>query len=48
MNYIIEMDSGAMIHIQNFIKVYSAIQELVGDGYTDTRTQTACRARKPN
>jgi hypothetical protein len=49
MNYAVEMDSGAMIHTQSFIEVYSAFrQELVGgEGDTGTQTQTAWRAHTP-
>jgi hypothetical protein len=31
MKYAIEMDSGAMIHIQSFIKFNSAVQKLIGE-----------------
>jgi hypothetical protein len=39
MKYAVEVDSGAMIYIQNFIKTDSATQKLMGEGgreYTDT------------
>jgi hypothetical protein len=32
MKYAVEMGSGAMIYIQNLIKIGSAIQELMGEG----------------
>jgi hypothetical protein len=35
MKYAIEMDSGAMIYILNFIKIGSGIQKLIGGGFTD-------------
>jgi small-conductance mechanosensitive channel len=36
MKYTVEMDSGAMIYIPNFIKIGSAIQNLIrGDSQTD-------------
>jgi hypothetical protein len=39
MKYAVEMSSGAMIYIQSFIKISSAIQKLTGeDTYTDTHT----------
>jgi hypothetical protein len=37
MNYALEMGSGAMICIPSFVKIGSAIQNLIG-GYTDTQT----------
>jgi hypothetical protein len=41
MKYSVEMGSGAMIYIPNFIKIGSGIQNLTGGEYTDTQTQTA-------
>jgi hypothetical protein len=40
---VIEMSSGAMIYIPNFIKTGSAFQEAVGSGYK----QTAWQSYKP-
>jgi hypothetical protein len=37
MNYAVEMGSGAMIYIPSFIKIYSAILDLIG---ADTQTHT--------
>jgi hypothetical protein len=34
MKYAVEMGSGAMIYISSFIKVGSAIQNLMGGGFT--------------
>jgi hypothetical protein len=39
MRYTVEMRSGAMIYVPNFIKTGSAIQKLMG-GYTDTDSMT--------
>jgi hypothetical protein len=38
MNYAFEMGSGAMIHIPSFIKIGSAIQNLIGVRGGDTQT----------
>jgi hypothetical protein len=37
MKYAVEMDSGAMIYIPSFIKIYSGIQKMMGGG-GDTQT----------
>jgi hypothetical protein len=37
MKYAVEMGSGAIIYIPNFIKIGSGIQMLMGGGYTDTQ-----------
>jgi hypothetical protein len=37
MKYAVEMGSGAMIYIPNFIKIGAGIQKLIG-GFTDTQT----------
>jgi hypothetical protein len=36
MNYAVEIDSGAMIYIPNFIRISSGINKLVGDIYRHT------------
>jgi hypothetical protein len=36
MQYAAEMGSGAIIYIPSFIKIGSAIQKLMGEGYTDS------------
>jgi hypothetical protein len=36
MKYTDEVSSGAMIYIPSFIKIGSAIQKLMGKGYTDS------------
>jgi hypothetical protein len=36
MKYAVEMGSGAMIYIPNFIKIGSGIQKLRGRGFTET------------
>jgi hypothetical protein len=36
MKYAVEMGSDAMIYIPSFIKSGSAIQKLMGGGYTDS------------
>jgi hypothetical protein len=38
MKYAVEMGSGAMIYIPNFIKIGSGIQKLIGGAFTDTQT----------
>jgi hypothetical protein len=35
MKYTVDMISGAMLHIPNFIKIGSDIQNLTGVGFTD-------------
>jgi hypothetical protein len=37
MNHVVEMGSGAMIHIPSFMKIGSDIQKLM-EGYTDTQS----------
>jgi hypothetical protein len=36
MKYAVEMGSGVMMHIPNFIKIGSGIQKLLGGGYRHT------------
>jgi hypothetical protein len=38
MKYAVEMGSGAMIYIPNFVKIGSSIQKLLGRGFTGTQT----------
>jgi hypothetical protein len=48
MKYAVEMGSGAMIYIQNSIKVDSGIHESMGRGNSQTDSQTtAWRSHKP-
>jgi hypothetical protein len=42
-NYVIEVGSGAVIHVPSFIKIGSGIQKLIGG----IHTQTATRSHKP-
>jgi hypothetical protein len=37
MKYAVEVASCAMIYIQNFVKIVSAVLEFIGRGYTDTQ-----------
>jgi hypothetical protein len=41
--YVVEMGSGAVMHIPSFIKIGSAIQKLIGGIHRHTDTQTAWR-----
>jgi hypothetical protein len=34
------MVSGAVIYIPSFIKIGSGVQKLIGEGYTDTHTDS--------
>jgi hypothetical protein len=45
MKYGVEMGSGAMTYIPSFIKIGSAIEKLLREGYTDI--QTAWRLHNP-
>jgi hypothetical protein len=46
MKYAVEMGSGAMTYIPNFIKIGSGIQNLMrGDSQTHKHTQTAWKAQ---
>jgi hypothetical protein len=38
MKHAIEIDSGAMIHVQSFINIASGIQNLLGGGGDPTQT----------
>jgi hypothetical protein len=38
MKYAVEMGSGIMIYIPNFIEIGSGIQKLIREGCTDTQT----------
>jgi hypothetical protein len=38
MKYGVEMGSGDMIYTPSFVKIGSAIQKLIGVGFTDTQT----------
>jgi hypothetical protein len=38
MKYTVDMGSGAMTYIPSFVKIGSAIQELMWGGYIDTQT----------
>jgi hypothetical protein len=40
MKYTVEMGSGAMIHISDFIKIVSAIQKLIGRIHRHTDSMT--------
>jgi hypothetical protein len=40
MKYVVEMSSGAMIHIPSFIKIGRGIQKLAGGIRIQTSTQT--------
>jgi hypothetical protein len=37
MKFVVEMGSGAMIYIQDFIKIGSGIEKLVGGEYTNSK-----------
>jgi hypothetical protein len=34
------MGSGAVIYVPSFIKIGSGVQNLIGEGYTDTHTDS--------
>jgi hypothetical protein len=36
MKYVVEIGSGAMIHISSLIKIGSGIQKFIGEGFTAT------------
>jgi hypothetical protein len=45
MKYAVEMGSGAILYVPNFIKIGSSTEKLMGKRGTDT--QTAWRPHKP-
>jgi hypothetical protein len=47
MKYAVEMGSVAMIYTSSFIKIGSAIQELVGGTHRHTNIQRAWKSDKP-
>jgi hypothetical protein len=42
MKYAVEMGSGAMLYIPNFVKIGSGIQNLIGGNHRYADIQTAC------